>query len=448
MARVEIGRAAVHFRGLDGKPLSKVLRQLDALEIVDRPLRHIIVNDARIQRIDNAALSEWQGGVVDASGRTPDFARLERAGLDCVRPRPDDDDFEPQTELDAAIFGGVCFAGYGHIILESLARIWAADLDPSVPILFLQRKRVKATEDILIAAATLLGIDPARFMFLEGDAICRRLIVPEPGMRLEMSVNRQHFDFIARRLALRRNSAPKPVEPPIYLSRSGLTHHHRRPFGEAVLETALERQGQQIIHPERLSLPEQVLLFDRADAFAGFIGSQFHNLIFRVRPEPVKIVYFCGETPSLNFVLLDALFPGERHYVKATSFAPLFEFGNRAPFCVDFDAIRDCADLLEVDRRALEALAIDAASRSAFAENWFENYFYHKVLRNISVSAEMPESERHRIFCERMDSLLRRRFDGPHARIALDQFERVLEKSDLLASSVTRTYRDALAARG
>lgn len=448
MVSVEIGRARLHFRGLEAEALARLRGRIDGLEILDRPLRHATLEGARIQRLDNAALSEWEGGVVDASGATPDFARLERAGVDCVRPRRRDDSAAPPRALDLAIFAGMCFAGYGHILLESLARIWAADLAPSAPIVFLQRKRVPDAEKILCAVAGLLGIDPGRLLFLEGDALCRRLIVPEPGMKLEMSVNRRHFEFLAGRLARRRGrGGAQGTEPPVYLSRSKLSVRHRRPFGETALERALAEEGRQIVHPETLTLAGQAELFDRSDHFAGFIGSQFHNLLFRLRPDPVEIVYLCGEAPSLNFILLDALFPGERHYVRAASFAPLYEFGNRAPFCVDFDAIRACSEALGVDDARMARLALDPPSHAAFAENWFENFFHHKVLRPISVPADMPEAERSRIFRARMDKLMRRPFDGALASVALAKFEQVLEASGLLAPSVTQAYRAALAAR-
>ncbi|MGJ0507810.1 MAG: glycosyltransferase family 61 protein [Methylocystis sp.] len=446
MARAEIGRATVHFRGLEGKPLARVIDQLQRLEVVDRPLRHIVLDHARLQRVDTLGLSEWEGGVVDAAGETPEFARLQRAGVECLRPRRDGADVRPRTELDVAILGGMSFAGYGHILLESLARIWAAGLEPAAPIVFLQKTRNAGAEDILAAALDLLGIDPGRLLFLEGDAVCRRLIVPEPGVRLEMSINRRHFDALAGRLA-RRREAPATAGPPIYLSRSRLTVHHRRPFGETSLEQALEGDGHRIIHPELLPLAEQAQLFDQSDRFAGFIGSQFHNLLFRLRPDPLQVVYFCGDTPNPNFLLLDALFAGERHYVKATTFAPLFEFGNRAPFCVDFDVIRDCCDILGADRGHLDALVVDAASQSAFVENWFENYFHHKIMRLISLSPNMPESERLGIFSKRMDRLMRADFDGPQAALAVRKFKQILEPSGLLPASATQSYREALQRR-
>ena len=74
----------------------------------------------------------------------------------------------------------------------------------------------------------------------------------------------------------------------IYLSRSRLRAGWHQMTNEEEIEKCFEGMGFEIVHPQELSVPDQIALFSKSDTIAGEYGSALHNALFS--PPGTKVI--------------------------------------------------------------------------------------------------------------------------------------------------------------
>jgi capsular polysaccharide biosynthesis protein len=84
--------------------------------------------------------------------------------------------------------------------------------------------------------------------------------------------------FTEARRRLIDESNVRPAQRLIYLSRAKVDN--RRIANEEAVEDAFRRLGFEVVHPEELTLSQQIEAFYGARVFAGFSGSGLHNCVF------------------------------------------------------------------------------------------------------------------------------------------------------------------------
>ena len=246
----------------------------------------------------------------------------------------------PRTVAESLVFlGPYDFEHYGHWATEGLARFWYLGRHPG--------------DDVEAAVAPDTADDDARRRLtgdfrewriafeafrtrrriLHGATRARRIVVPDCSIRNRGYVHREHLD-VTRKIAghLLGDERPAACAVPVYLSRTRLERRTRlksalklpplkssplklppvpRRFdGELEIEQYCAARGFRIVHPEYLSLRDQVRLFNAHDVFIGIQGSAFHTSLFRLRRKRVCHIYLCGanrERWSVNYDAIDSL---------------------------------------------------------------------------------------------------------------------------------------------
>jgi hypothetical protein len=224
-------------------------------------------------------------------------------------------------------------------------------------------------------------------------------------LELGLRTSLVHVDFIRTALQAAMGETP-PQEAFAYISRSRLEGPVRKPFGERALEKAISASGNIIYWPEQLSLSDQVRAFNAHPAYGGFIGSHLHNLILRFADGPVDCVYLCGQTPNVNFLQIDMLFPGRRIYSACSRYDPVFEFGNRAPFRIDRAAASRAFNDAGLELPAWCAESVDDAT---YVEEWAYLLFHYKVFRPLHLRVATAHSGKaQQAFLDSIDGLIQR----------------------------------------
>ena len=169
------------------------------------------------------------------------------------------------------IYGGCLFGHFGHFIWESLSRLYAVRQCKNYPILFI------SPDDGYRKIFKLLGINN-EIRIVNVPTSVENLIYSPPGSSLiplyitDEQINALKYYYF--------NVNDKNSNGKILLSRSRLL------FGTIINEQAIEKIltkiGYKIIHPETLSLQEQVRLISTSGIVAGFDGSQFYSLLFAI----------------------------------------------------------------------------------------------------------------------------------------------------------------------
>ena len=229
-----------------------------------------------------------------------------------------------RTVTESLVFlGPYDFRHYGHWITEGLARFW-----------YLLRHRGENVE----AAAAPDTIPPGVYRsstgpfrewhvafdafrlarrVLPGVTLAKRIIVPDCSMQNRGYIHSEHLDTtrkIARHVLGDEQVATD--EAPVYLSRTKLAsapetgRAPKRFDGELEVEQYCAARGCRVVHPESLSLRDQIRLFNAHDVFIGIQGSTFHTALFRLRRKRAVHLYLhsAERAPSAkNYDLQDAL---------------------------------------------------------------------------------------------------------------------------------------------
>lgn len=206
--------------------------------------------------------------------------------------QPHKDASVPIQMIDQAIYAGPLLPAYGHFLLESLARLWAAPSFPHHPIVWTVNSAQSCDHLLpwMRESLDLLGINNTVRLIREATLI-EQLIVPSPGFEIQYRFGRHHSKFLAR-------LDWRPIQDrKLWVSRSGIDPDIRQ--GQKMLEAALAADGWTIIHPETLSLTEQLQEFSSAARIAGEQGSALHSVIF-LRPAPGLRLDVFARDPTLN----------------------------------------------------------------------------------------------------------------------------------------------------
>ncbi len=221
-----------------------------------------------------------------------------------------------------AFYGGVAGPQFGHLITQSLGRLWAVPED--VPILFLAAN----------AGFTQL---PAYF-----GALLRLLGVQNPVQLLphscsidELILARDHCNLERRPpvsalfadwLASRRPNVAVEAGLSVYFSRARLGPHLGQYLQEAALEAALRDQGYLIVYPEQMSMEAQVDLYLRAGRLIFADGSAVHLWSLFAHKDQMAAV-ICRRAPYTKML---AWFQALPHANVQFLDSRLGEFGSRA----------------------------------------------------------------------------------------------------------------------
>ncbi len=177
-------------------------------------------------------------------------------------------------EIDA-IYAGVLYTHFGHFLLESLARLWAASRYPQARIVWsgsvdhsqppvLRGYQRDILRHLGLKNETEVVIEPTRF---------KTLHVPDPGYRYADWFHPDHAAFLGTYSGPRQESGMK-----LWLSRRELASGFHVVNSE-IWERRLKEAGWTVIVPERLTINEQLDYLCKAEVIAGEEGSAFHLLI-------------------------------------------------------------------------------------------------------------------------------------------------------------------------
>ncbi|MFM9107041.1 MAG: glycosyltransferase family 61 protein [Chloroflexota bacterium] len=198
------------------------------------------------------------GGLMTASGDLIPLVRTWRTDYEDLLGLTAPAAREPLRVIEGdVVYLGWLFDAFGHLVLESLARVWALDLlPPTIPVLFHYWPNQQPPERVLEWLA-IFGIGRERILIPEGPVLFRDLLIPDP-MHLITSLVHEHAGLPFRAAARRITGDALPCDQPVYFSRTNLPATQRAIAGEAALEAVLRDNGFLIVHPETLSAAEQI----------------------------------------------------------------------------------------------------------------------------------------------------------------------------------------------
>jgi hypothetical protein len=183
---------------------------------------------------------------------------------------------------------------FGHFMAESLARLWALgyiNRDVRSLVYYVRDKGlpvpgfIKQTLDLIRP-----GLEVHLVSSLEQF---ETLIVPDQIVHPVIGFIYGHP--AVRELFAHLRTPKRGLPRKVYLSRSKLTPNEGNVLGEEILERNLEADGYTIIHPQHLSIKEQLDVYASADSLIFGEGSSLH--LYALAAQPDQRVYIVRRRP-------------------------------------------------------------------------------------------------------------------------------------------------------
>lgn len=199
---------------------------------------------------------------------------------------------QPIRVLEEAVFVSFYNSHFGHLLTESLANSWHA-FDPTpearqdshgsrLPLIIQNYKGEKGGELL-----RQLAIDHEVIFAesLQGRTLVRQLHTAAPTLVFGHGISRRHLREVRRYLngfmddCLLNRLAATEGQNKVYLSRQKLEPALRHLRREDELATELAAEKWQILHPQEMSISDQLASYANARVIAGNVASAFHLLM-------------------------------------------------------------------------------------------------------------------------------------------------------------------------
>jgi len=223
---------------------------------------------------------DQKAGAYDSNGELVEGSLLCRCrdGRASTRFEPTTPDPTPVRLPDTYLFGGYLSGHFGHFLLESLARFWATQQYPELPIIW-QRiwpeiwpemsTHLKHWQTDILKMLQIKN----ELILPDSDVEVERLVIPTPGYVMWDHFHQFHEKFLAV-----NDFGPIVPGKKIWLSRSEL--YGAGGFtNEKEIESELKKAGWIVFAPEKHTLATQVERLKGAERIAGVEGSAFHTLV-------------------------------------------------------------------------------------------------------------------------------------------------------------------------
>ncbi|MCZ4060266.1 glycosyltransferase family 61 protein [Pantoea sp. LMR881] len=178
---------------------------------------------------------------------------------------------------------------YGHVLLEVIPSLWAKDL--------LSEKDLKIATSIKMnksyaAIFNALNIKLNKVITLSEPCKVKQLLFPTKIVQRRKFIDPITFNIYERLKNQLSCMTDLTCPERIYISRSKVPG--RELLNELELEDIFKQKGFTIIHPQELSIYEQVKIFSNAKLIAGVGGSAMHNTVYSAPDAKVLIICSTG----------------------------------------------------------------------------------------------------------------------------------------------------------
>ncbi len=199
-------------------------------------------------------------------------------------PDPADPQPVPQAQLlGTSLFGGMIGNHFGHTLTQSLGRLWAGQIAPDAPILFLpETPDVTSIPGYFIDVVRSLGVQNP-LLLVACVTECERLLLAQDICNLKHRPSA--LPFFAQWLTRNRPFPAQGGSPLVYISRSGLDLSKGQFLQERPLEQALAANGYAIFHPEAHPISHQIEVYAAAKRLIFADGSAMHLWSLVAQPD-------------------------------------------------------------------------------------------------------------------------------------------------------------------
>lgn len=203
--------------------------------------------------------------------------------------------WEDEVYVDEdVIYIGVFFQHWGHFLIDLSTRFWCINEiksnNPNVKVAIVGDEFPSGNN---LRLFELLGIDEKHIIHIDKPTRFRRVYVPTQGFKSCEWYTDKHIEMfnLITKNALNSNVDFSKVKNyrKVYFSRRSLPKAVSSEFGEEFFEKIFVDNGFVSVAPEKLSLEEQIYIWNNADEIASINGTIPLNVVFS-QNENLKVI--------------------------------------------------------------------------------------------------------------------------------------------------------------
>lgn len=269
------------------------------------------------------------GGLYDCKGQAIPSAINHRGNISYLSGPIDNKIDINKLHLDNNVkshfFIGDISPHFGHFLLESTSRLWPllnkGENLTDLKYLYCSSNpnhgffRKSFIKDIF----GCFSLQAQEFVAYREPCRIKNVFIAPPAFEIRHHSNvifRQLMRHIGTSLAGNLDSINNANTTPLYLSKSKLTKGVSGITNEIEIEMLLKQEGVDILHPETLSLENQIKELTNRKYLIGFVGSALHTLLFCPGDKVISGIVL-GEKLNANYVMIDQLARNKGHYELA-----------------------------------------------------------------------------------------------------------------------------------
>ena len=239
-----------------------------------------------LRRNPSFGLLFGKGGVADCDGNYVDLSAIP-GRVQYSYP------FENAEYKDEkVVYCGYLVNHWGHFLIEGVTRLWYfLENDPTIDkyVYFVDENEERQIKGNYRMFLELLKIWD-KLEIINKPTTYREVIVPELGIHMRTAYTPKLLDVFN---TVADNVVVDPAwETPekIYYSRSQFAKGQPFEFGFASLDNFFEKNGYQVLYPEKVPLDQMIHYIRNSKVVASLSGSLPHNMLFANNGQKVEIV--------------------------------------------------------------------------------------------------------------------------------------------------------------
>ena len=256
--------------------------------------------------------SSYEGGVCTKEGDFIAGSAITQRRFSCNRAYKFNYDTVTKSD-ETVIFGGVFYHHFGVMLLLSLTRFWWIIENIKLPykIAFLLEPSKKAdAENHLKKIMDLFHIPTERYVIVDVPTEFSNIIIPDETLSSVEEVNIKYmeiYDFLRDSIISEYGYCDVKK---LYLSRSRYIKFNKKCDGinEEYYENFYKKRGFTILHPEELSLQEQIRYIASADEIVSTYGTLAHMASLFMKEKSSQIILLRTQYIDSWFPIQAAIF--------------------------------------------------------------------------------------------------------------------------------------------
>lgn len=230
-----------------------------------------------------------RGGVVDENGAYVPMSAIKDRVENCYP-------FENPSYRDKkVVFGGYLIHHWGHFLIEAVARMWyALQKDPSIDhyVFFINENEEREITGNYREFFQLLKVWD-KVEIINRPTTYREVVVPEVGFQFRDYFTQQYLDIFD---TIAENVEPQPdwsTPEKVFYTRTQFEKSRPYEFGEEALDDFYQRNGYQVVAPEKLTLSQMIHQIRNCKEIAAISGTPPHNMLFGNSGQKIVILERC-----------------------------------------------------------------------------------------------------------------------------------------------------------